>query len=576
MAKKEAIKREHFDSKQNYQGYKQEIRNRATNFGNAVNDTDNLIKSLDDLVEVLDMVSESVTYDIAPMVDNDQKDIEAIEEVYDSIGDVQKKLDFVEETLNHLKKVRNKTKDNDPTSKLNQLISNMENLASGWTNVVYKNKRGFSKNSQDLQNIRVQAARIRNQKRQQELASRLATKEQASHVSRSELVEEAQKMLEDIIGDAGYKKIKSAGKSNISSISRKSIVNEVMSLSLMTKKIQDVNSAPKAGEAGNGDSIGLALIAELEKSRKLKNGKTKYAYKFADEEARQDALDAVLGLNLSDEVRSELIDAINNVRITNPDGKEKGVYKISKGAFKNSNGRQNILLRHIKSEGMKSYGRIQKILREDNMSEANASQLADDDKKSARRRRISEKDLERERIKMATHPVTSIRPSTTKSSKPGMAGSKSNTKLTELQIKQAGAVVASRNNEFGKLESIRKSTQNPTFLDNLAADGEVVVVDIENWFDSNDPNNKNKSIPVTYADATYNAKEKKFDDVKYFYVKTSDLDETIKNMQMFLASEHMGESRDIIAKELGFVEANGKALSAEDISKLEKAATDEF
>ena len=40
---------------------------------------------------------------------------------------VQKKLDFVEETLNHLKKVRNKTKDNDPTSKLNQLISNMEN-----------------------------------------------------------------------------------------------------------------------------------------------------------------------------------------------------------------------------------------------------------------------------------------------------------------------------------------------------------------------------------------------------------------------------------------------------------------
>ena len=119
MAKKEAIKREHFDSKQNYQGYKQEIRNRATNFGNAVNDTDNLIKSLDDLVEVLDMVSESVTYDIAPMVDNDQKDIEAIEEVYDSIGDVQKKLDFAEETLNHLKKVRNKTNDNDPTSKLN-------------------------------------------------------------------------------------------------------------------------------------------------------------------------------------------------------------------------------------------------------------------------------------------------------------------------------------------------------------------------------------------------------------------------------------------------------------------------
>ena len=49
MAKKEAIKREHFDSKQNYQGYKQEIRNRATNFGNAVNDTDNLINSLDDL-----------------------------------------------------------------------------------------------------------------------------------------------------------------------------------------------------------------------------------------------------------------------------------------------------------------------------------------------------------------------------------------------------------------------------------------------------------------------------------------------------------------------------------------------
>ena len=50
MAKKEAIKREHFDSKQNYQGYKQEIRNRATNFGNAVNDTDNLIKSLYDVV----------------------------------------------------------------------------------------------------------------------------------------------------------------------------------------------------------------------------------------------------------------------------------------------------------------------------------------------------------------------------------------------------------------------------------------------------------------------------------------------------------------------------------------------
>ena len=35
---------------------------------------------------------------------------------------------------------------------------------------------------------------------------------------------------------------------------------------------------------------------------------------------------------------------------------------------------------------------------------------------------------------------------------------KSNTKLTELQIKQAGAVVASRNKEFGKLESIRNST----------------------------------------------------------------------------------------------------------------------
>ena len=177
---------------------------------------------------------------------------------------------------------------------------------------------------------------------------------------------------------------------------------------------------------------------------------------------------------------------------------------------------------------------------------------------------------------MATHPVTSIRPSSTKSSKPGMAGSKSNTKLTELQIKQAGAVVASRNNEFGKLESIRKSTQNPTFLDNLAVDGEVVVVDIENWFDPNDPNNKNKNIPVTYADATYNAKEKKFDDTKYFYVKTSDLYETIKNMQMFLTSEHMGESRDIIAQELGFVDANGKALSAEDISKLDKKATYKF
>ena len=128
-----------------------------------------------------------------------------------------------------------------------------------------------------------------------------------------------------------------------------------------------------SGEAGSGDSIGLALIAELEKSRKLKNGKVKYAYKFADEEARQDALDAVLGLNLSDEVRNKLIDAINNVRIMNPDGKEKGVYKISKGALKNSNGRQNILLRHIKSEGMRAYGRIQRILRDDNMSEANAS-----------------------------------------------------------------------------------------------------------------------------------------------------------------------------------------------------------
>ena len=56
---------------------------------------------------------------------------------------------------------------------------------------------------------------------------------------------------------------------------------------------------------------------------------------------------------------------------------------------------------------------------------------------------------------MATHPVTSIRPSSIKSSKLGLAGSKSNTKLTELQIKQAGAVVASRNNEFGNLHRIR-------------------------------------------------------------------------------------------------------------------------
>ena len=46
MAKKEAIKREHFDSKQNYQGYKQEIRNRATNFGNAVKE----INSKDDFM----------------------------------------------------------------------------------------------------------------------------------------------------------------------------------------------------------------------------------------------------------------------------------------------------------------------------------------------------------------------------------------------------------------------------------------------------------------------------------------------------------------------------------------------
>ena len=57
----------------------------------------------------------------------------------------------------------------------------------------------------------------------------------------------------------------------------------------------------------------------------------------------------------------------------NPDGKEKGVYKISKGAFKNSNGRQNILLRHIKSEGMRAYGRIQKIIEKDSLSSANAS-----------------------------------------------------------------------------------------------------------------------------------------------------------------------------------------------------------
>ena len=47
-------------------------------------------------------------------------------------------------------------------------------------------------------------------------------------------------------------------------------------------------------------------------------------------------------------------------------------------------------------------------------------------------------------------------------------------------------------------------------------------------------------------------------------------------MQMFLTSEHMGESRDIIAQELGFVDANGKALNWEDISKLDKKATYEF
>ena len=83
--------------------------------------------------------------------------------------------------------------------------------------------------------------------------------------------------------------------------------------------------------------------------------------------------------------------------------------------------------------------------------------------------------------------------------------------------------------------------------------------------DPNDPDNKTKNIPVTYAESTYNANDKKFEDAEYFYIKTSDLDETVKNMQKFLTSEHMGESRDIIAQELGFVDANGKALSATDI-----------
>ena len=291
-----------------YKDYAQEIEARAKANKLENEDTQSFVNSMYDLVETVDMVAQSVAEDISPLVDSEEKDFEAIETVYKSLDGIQdetkEKVAYINNVYKHLEEMSAKIKGvNDALyTKINNLMKEMGDIRIKYgAGTKFHYKGGFSRNHKKLQEIREKAASIRNQQRQQELGRNLASEEKKGHVNRSQLVEEAQKVMGDMIDDVAYRSSQARGGNprNLSPIARKAITNDVLSLSLMSQRIRKENKRLDLGTHkngtttvldGSGDEIGEILLEELDSGIDF--------YKFKTEEERTKVKTSLSNLNL--------------------------------------------------------------------------------------------------------------------------------------------------------------------------------------------------------------------------------------------------------------------------------------